>query len=77
MTRLQKKKKKNHDKEIPEVVSNCVCLAVILIDFVLKKEKNYYPQAFLKECKHTEKEKKVIRYITDHLNNSSDDSDEE
>ena len=71
------KEKKNHDKEIPEVVSNCVCLAVILIDFVLKKEKNYYPQAFLKECKHIEKEKKVIRYITDDLNNSSDDSDEE
>ena len=28
-----------------------ICLAVILINFVLKKDENYYPKGFLKECK--------------------------
>ena len=42
--------------------------------FDLKWWLNYYPQVFLKECKYIEK--KVIRHI-DHLEHSSDDSDEE
>ena len=37
----------------------------MLIGFVLKK-------VFLKECKYIEKEKKVIRHISDDLRNSSD-----
>ena len=68
------------DKEIPKVRSNYACLAVISIDFVLKKDKNYYPQIFSEECKYIEKEKKVIRYITDYLKFSSggsNKSDEE
>ena len=28
-----------------------ICLAVILIDFFLMKDGNYYPDLFLKECK--------------------------
>ena len=47
-----------HDKDVPKAGSNHTCLAVIAIDFALKKE-NYYPQMFLKECKYIEKE--VIR----------------
>ena len=49
------------NKEIPTPGSNHTCLAVITIDSALKQEKNYYPQVFLKECKHIEKE--VIRHI--------------
>ena len=52
-------------------------LEVILIDFVLKKDENYCPWAFLKEWKYIEKEKKVIPYITDDLGISSDGSDED
>ena len=33
-----------------------MCLAAILIDFVIKKDKSYYPQVFLKEYKYIEKE---------------------
>ena len=33
---------------------------------------NTYPQVFLIECKYIEKEKKMIRYITDDLQISSD-----
>ena len=50
------------------------------MDSALRKDENYYPQVFLKECKHIEKN--VIRHINDNLSDfSSDDecdhSDEE
>ena len=50
-----KKVKDFHDKEMPEVVSNYICLAVIVIDFVLKKDENFYPQVFVKEYRYIEK----------------------
>ena len=37
------------------------------LDSALKKDENYHPQVFLKECKYVEK--KVVRHIND---NSSD-----
>ena len=43
------------DKEIPKVDSNHTCLAVISLDSALKKDENYYPKVFLKECKYIEK----------------------
>ena len=49
---------------------------VKLIDYVFKKDENYYPQAFLKECKCIEKDEKVIRYVTGDLKFSSENSDE-
>ena len=48
---------------------------MISLDSILKIDKNYYQQVFLKEYKYIEK--KVIRHITDDLENSSDDFDEE
>ena len=39
-------------KKIPKVDSNHTCLAVISLDSALKKDGNYYPQFFKKECKH-------------------------
>ena len=53
---------------------NYTCLAVINIGSALKKDENYYPQVFLKECKYIEKE--VIRHITEDLKIFSDESDE-
>ena len=44
-----------YDKKIPKVDSNHTCLAVISFDSAFKKDKNYYPQVFLKECKYVEK----------------------
>ena len=65
-----------HDQGMFKVDSSYVCVAVILIDFSLKNDQNYYSQVFLKECienncKYTEKEK----YITDALEIYSGDSD--
>ena len=54
--------------------SNHICLAVISLQSVLKKDENYYPQVFLKECKYIEK--KVVRHINDDLESSSDDFDD-
>ena len=59
-----------HDEKMPKIGSNYICLAAILIDFVLKKDKNYYAQVFLNPCKY-------IRYITDDLSISSDVFDKE
>ena len=46
--------------------------------FVLKKDDNYYPQVFLKECKYIEK--KVVRHIHPNLSDfsysTSDEFDE-
>ena len=67
-----------YDKKIPKLDSNHTCLAEISLDSALKKDGNYYPQLFLKECKYIEK--KVVRHIHDSLSDfsySSDESDEE
>ena len=65
-----------YDKEIPKVDSNHTCLAVVSLDSAFRKDENYYPQVFLKECKYIEK--KVVRHIHDNLSDfsSSNESDE-
>ena len=66
-----------HNNNIPKEGSQCICLSVILIDSVYKKDKNYYPQVFLEECKYVVKEKKKSKFITDNKEISSDDFDKE
>ena len=39
------------------------------MDSALKKDENYYPQVFLRECKYIEK--KVVRKIHDNLGDFS------
>ena len=46
-----------YGRKIPEAGSNYIFWSVILTDFVFKKDENYHPQVFLKECKSTEKRK--------------------
>ena len=56
-----------HDDGIPKEGSHYICLSVILIDSVFKIWKTCYSQVFLEECKYIVKEKKLVRYFTDHL----------
>ena len=49
-----------HDKEIPEVGSHHPCLALILIDSVLKKDENYYLQVCLKNVNTLKKKKRSL-----------------
>ena len=51
-----------YDKEMPKVGAKCTCLAVILINFVLKKCLNYYPQVFKKNVNTLKKKKNNIIY---------------
>ena len=39
-------------KKNPTVNSSDTCLAIISLCSAFKKDKNYYPQVFLKECKY-------------------------
>ena len=67
-----------HNNKIPKEGSQCICLSVILIDSIFKKDKNcYYPRVILEECKYVVKEKKKSKFITDNIEISSVDSDEE
>ena len=63
-----------YDKQIPKLDSNHTCLALISLDSALKKDDNYYPQVFLKECKYIAKD--VVRHIHDNLSEFSYSSDE-
>ena len=63
---------------MPKIDSNYTCLAIISLDSDLKKDSNYYPQVFLKECKYIEKNE--VRHINDNWSDFpsfSDDSGEE
>ena len=48
-----------------------------MIDSAFRTGKNYYSQEFLEECKFFFQEKKMVGYITDDIEFSSDDSDRE
>ena len=47
-----------------------------MIDSVSRTRKNYYPQVFLEECKYVVKEKKILKYIVDDIEISSDSETE-
>ena len=44
-----------HNNEIPKEGSQYICLLVILIYSVCRKDKDYYPQVLLEECKYVVK----------------------
>ena len=53
----------------------CVCLSALVITFVFKSGKNYYPQTLLEECKYKIKEKEIKSLIRENLASSSDDKE--
>ena len=77
----EKTNKKFHNKKISKEDSQCICLSLILIDSVYRKDKKYYPQVFLEEYKLSLKKKLskklMSEYVTDKIEISSDDSDGE
>ena len=50
---------------MPNESFESVCLSVILLNSVYKKDNKYYPQVFLEECKYAVKEKKIYNHIID------------
>ena len=68
----------NFHGKAPKEGIECVCLSALVIDFVFKLGKNYYSQAFLKECKYRINEREIESLIKDDLESPSDyDSEEE
>ena len=51
------------------------CLSIIMIDSVVKANKNYYPQTLLEERKYIQEKTKTENYINEDLENSGSDSD--
>ena len=41
-----------HNNKITKEGFQCICLSVISNDSVYRKDKSYYPQVFLEECKY-------------------------
>ena len=65
----------NNNNIIPMEKNNYICIPAIDIDSVLKIDKKAYPQAYLEECKHKLKERKLVSFIDDEI--VDDDSDED
>ena len=66
-------------KKMPKENESYKCLSLIMLETVIKgRNKKYYPQTPLEECKYEIKKKKIENYISDGFDsNSSDESDNE
>ena len=60
-----------HNKKMPKEKAPCKCLSIIMLDSVIKANKNYYPQTFLEECKYVQDKIKTENYIDEDLEKSS------
>ena len=52
-----------HNDKIPKEGSHCICLSVVLIDYVFKMGKSYYTNESLEECKYVVKKEEVTRNV--------------
>ena len=64
-----------HNKKMPKEKAPCKCLAITMIDSVIKANKKYYPETLLEECKYTQEKIKIENYINEDLEDSESDSD--
>ena len=64
-----------HNKEMPKEKALCRCLSMILLHFVIKANKKYYPETLLEECIYVKEKIKTENYIDKDLE-KSDSNDE-
>ena len=62
-------------KKMPKEKAPCKCLSIIMLDFVIKANKKYYPQTLLEKCKYVQEKIKTENYIDEDLEKSESDSD--
>ena len=62
-------------KKIPREKTPCKCLSLIVLDFVIKTKKKYYPRTLLKESKYEQERIKIENLNNDDLEESYSDSD--
>ena len=51
------------NNKIPKEGSKFICLSVIFIDSIFRAGKNYYPQAFVEQCRYAVKQKRCLSII--------------
>ena len=61
--------------DIPKERIHYVCIAAICIDSVLRVDKKNYPQVYLEQCKYKMKKRKLVDFVDDEVDLSSDNSD--
>ena len=59
-----------HNKKKPKEKASCKCLSIIMLDSVIKANKNDYSQTYLEECKYVQEMIKTENYIDDDLEKS-------
>ena len=65
-------------KKVSKENGSYKCLSLIMLDSIIRVNKNYYPQTFLEECKYKIRKNKIENCINDDLDlSSSDESDSE
>ena len=62
-------------KKIPKENTSYKCLSLLMLDFVIRVNKKYYPQTLLEECKYEIKNNRMENLINDDLNPSSSDNE--
>ena len=66
----------NNKNNIPIERNHYICISAIDIDSVLKIHNiRAYPQAYLEQCKHKLKKRKIVNYIDDEIIDDDSDSD--
>ena len=65
------------DKEVPKKDTSYKCLSLIILDSVAKVGKKYYPQVFLEECKYVKRKNEMMNCISDDIEITSSDEDDD
>ena len=65
-----------HNKKMPKEKACSKYLSIIMLDFVIKANKKYYPQTLLEKCKYVQEKIKTENYIDEDLESDSDSNDE-
>ena len=65
-----------HKNKMPKEKAPSKCLSIIMLYYIIRANKKYYPQRFLEECKYLQEKIKTENHIDDDLNSNSDSNEE-
>ena len=55
------------NKKLTKEKASCKSLSIIMLDYVIKANKKYYPQTLLEKCKYMQEKIKTENHIDDDL----------
>ena len=62
-------------KKVPKENASYKCLSLIMLDSVIRANKNFYPQTLLQECKYAIRKNKMENFVNNDLSLSSSDNE--